>query len=125
MNEGSGEMEAESNNVDSLEVVSSRGDIVEELDSASKSLTRVLDLACCSEKLVNLDILAMHVVENDSDASSLEELDSFLLDLLTDVVTSGKVISSFKQLGDGFKEMTERLQDCGESLERSFDQMKN
>ncbi|KZV41980.1 WPP domain-interacting tail-anchored protein 1-like [Dorcoceras hygrometricum] len=72
MNEGSGEMEAESNNVDSLEVVSSRGDIVEELDSASKSLTRVLDLACCSEKLVNLDILAMHVAENDFDASSLE-----------------------------------------------------
>ncbi|KZV37991.1 WPP domain-interacting tail-anchored protein 1 [Dorcoceras hygrometricum] len=51
---GSGEIEAYSNNVDSLEVVSSRGDIAEELDSASKSLTMVeLDLACCSEKLVN------------------------------------------------------------------------
>ncbi|KZV33742.1 hypothetical protein F511_30755 [Dorcoceras hygrometricum] len=53
------------------------------------------------------------------------ELDSFMLDLLTDFVTSGKFISSFKQLGGGFKEMTERLQDCGESLERSFEQMKN
>ncbi|KZV21018.1 WPP domain-interacting tail-anchored protein 1 [Dorcoceras hygrometricum] len=150
---GTGEMEAESNNVDSLDVISSRGDIIEELDSASKSLTRVeLDLACCSEKLVNLDILVMHVAsrENDFEAFALEgehtlegsvekafqfdllygfldseirELDSFLLDLQTDVVTSGKVISSFKQLGNGFREMEERLRDCEESLERSFEQV--
>ncbi|KZV17997.1 hypothetical protein F511_21153 [Dorcoceras hygrometricum] len=89
MNEGSGEMETESNNVDSLEVVSSRGDIVEELD--------------CRIKIFDKEI---------------RELGSFLLDLQTDVVTYGKVVSSFKQLGDGFREMAERLQDCGESLER-------
>ncbi|XP_075515287.1 WPP domain-interacting tail-anchored protein 1-like [Primulina tabacum] len=152
---GSGEMEVESNNVDSLEVVSSHGDIVEELDSAAKSLTRVeLDLACCSEKLVNLDILVMHVAsrENDFEAFALEgertlegsdekafqfdllygfldaeirELDTFLLDLQTDVVTSGKVISSFKQLGDGFREMEEKLRDCEESLKLSFKQVSD
>ncbi|XP_073293952.1 WPP domain-interacting tail-anchored protein 1-like [Primulina huaijiensis] len=154
-NVGSGEMEAESNNVDSLEVVSSRGDIIEELDSVAKSLTRVeLDLACCSEKLVNLDILVMHVAsrENDFEAFALEgertlegsvekafqfdllygfldseirELDNFLLDLQTDVVTSGKVISSFKQLGDGFREMEEKMQGCEESLKRSFEQVSD
>ncbi|XP_073296166.1 WPP domain-interacting tail-anchored protein 1-like [Primulina huaijiensis] len=152
---GSGEMEVESNNVDSLEVVSSHGDIVEELDSAAKSLTRVeLDLACCSEKLVNLDILVMHVAsrENDFEAFALEgertlegsdekafqfdvlygfldaeirELDTFLLDLQTDVVTSGKVISSFKQLGDGFREMEEKLRDCEESLKLSFEHVSD
>ncbi|XP_073018844.1 WPP domain-interacting tail-anchored protein 1-like [Primulina eburnea] len=152
---GSGEMEVESNNVDSLEVVSSHGDIVEELDSAAKSLTRVeLDLACCSEKLVNLDILVMHVAsrENDFEAFALEgertlegsdekafqfdllygfldaeirELDTFLLDLQTDVVTSGKVISSFKQLGEGFREMEEKLRDCEESLKLSFEQVSD
>ncbi|XP_073122710.1 WPP domain-interacting tail-anchored protein 1 [Henckelia pumila] len=152
---GSGEMEAESNNMDSLEVVSSRGDIIEELDSAAKSLTRVeLDLACCSEKLVNLDILVMHVAsrENDFETFALEgehtlegsaekafqfdllygfldseirELDTFLVGLQTDVATSGKVISSFKQLGDGFREMEEKMRDCEESLKRSFEQLSD
>ncbi|KAI3452162.1 hypothetical protein Pfo_008827 [Paulownia fortunei] len=154
-NVSSSEVEAESNNIDSLEVVSSAGDMTCELESAAEILTRVeLDLACSSEKLVNLDILVMHVAsrENDFEAFALEEehtlegpvekalefdllygfldsevreLESFLSALQTEIVSSREVISSFKQLGDALKEMEEKLQDCEDSLKQSFKQVSD
>ncbi|KAL6572810.1 hypothetical protein OROHE_002286 [Orobanche hederae] len=76
-NASSGEVEGgESNNIDSLEVASSGGDPTRELQSAEEILNRVeLDLACCLEKLGNLNILVMHVTtrENDFEAFVSEE----------------------------------------------------
>ncbi|KAL8044268.1 hypothetical protein ABFX02_08G035600 [Erythranthe guttata] len=152
-NASSGEVEAESNNNDSLEVVSSGGATIRELDSIAEMLTRVeLDLACSSEKLVNLDILVMHVAsrENDFEAFALEdehtsdgraekalefdllygfldsevtELESLLSALQAEIVRSKGSISSFKQLGDGLKEIEEKLQDCEDTLKISFEQV--
>ncbi|XP_020554746.1 WPP domain-interacting tail-anchored protein 1 isoform X2 [Sesamum indicum] len=149
-NVSSNEVEAESNNIDSLEAVSSGGDATRELESAAEVLTRVeLDLACSSEKLVNLEILVMHVAsrENDFEAfaseeehnsegpvekalefdllygfldSEVRELESFLSALQTEIAGFQ---ASFEQLGDSFKEMEEKLQDCGDSLKRSFEQV--
>ncbi|KAK4393235.1 WPP domain-interacting tail-anchored protein 1 [Sesamum angolense] len=149
-NASSSEVEAESNNIDSLEAVSSGGDATRELESAVEVLTRVeLDLACSSEKLVNLEILVMHVDsrENDFEAfaseeehkseghvekalefdllygfldSEVRELESFLTALQTEIAGFQ---APFKQLGDSFKEMEEKLQDCEDSLKRSFDQV--
>ncbi|KAG8384557.1 hypothetical protein BUALT_Bualt04G0130200 [Buddleja alternifolia] len=153
-NAGSSEVEADSNNIDSLDVVSSGGDTTRELQSAAETLTRVeLDLACSSEKLVNLDILVMHVAsrENDFEAFALEEellegsvekalefdllygvldsevreVDTFLSALQTEIISSKRVISSFKQLGDAVKEMEEKLQDCEECLKQSFEQISD
>ncbi|KAK6129114.1 hypothetical protein DH2020_037150 [Rehmannia glutinosa] len=154
-NVSSGEVEGESNNVDSLEVVSSAGDTTRELESAAESLTRVeLDLACSSEKLVNLDILVMHVAsrENDFEAfgseeehtlegpvekalefdllygileSEVRELESFLSALQSEIDGSRELISSYKQLGYALKEMEEKLQDCEDSLKQSFEQVSD
>ncbi|KAL0343755.1 UNVERIFIED_CONTAM: WPP domain-interacting tail-anchored protein 1 [Sesamum angustifolium] len=149
-NASSSEVEAESNNIDSLEAVSSGGDATRELESAVEVLTRVeLDLACSSEKLVNLEILVMHVDSRENDFedfaseeehkseghvekalefdllygfldSEVRELESFLTALQTEIAGFQ---APFKQLGDSFKEMEEKLQDCEDSLKRSFDQV--
>ncbi|KAL2499824.1 WPP domain-interacting tail-anchored protein 1 [Abeliophyllum distichum] len=148
-----GEMEAESSNIDSLDVLSYGGDITREVESAAEILTRVeLDLARSSEKLVNLDILVLHVAarENDFEAfvlleecaskgcvekalefellsgfldSEVRELDSFLSTLRTEILSFHGNMSSFEQLGEAFKEMEENLQDCEESLKQSLDQV--
>ncbi|PIM99386.1 hypothetical protein CDL12_28119 [Handroanthus impetiginosus] len=152
-NVSSAEMEAESINIDSLEVVSSGG--THELESAVKILTRAeLDLACSSEKLVNLDLLLMHVAsrENDFEAFASEEkhtlegpvqkalefdilywfldsevrvLESFLTALQTEIGSSRGFISSFKQLGDAFGVMEEKVQDCENSLKQSFERLED
>ncbi|KAL0377649.1 UNVERIFIED_CONTAM: WPP domain-interacting tail-anchored protein 1 [Sesamum radiatum] len=149
-NVSSSEVEAESNNIDSLEAVSSGGDATPELESAAEVLTRVeLDLACSSEKLVNLEILVMHVVsrENDFEAfaseeehksegpvekalefdllygildSEVSEVEGFLSALQTEIAGFQ---ASFKELGDSFKEMEEKFQDCEDSLKHSFEQV--
>ncbi|KAK4417546.1 WPP domain-interacting tail-anchored protein 1 [Sesamum alatum] len=149
-NVSSSEVEAESINIDSLEAVSSGGDATRELESAAEVLTRVeLDLACSSEKLVNLELLVLHVHsrENDFEAfasgeedksegpvekalefdllygfldSEVRELESFLSALQAEIAGSQ---ASFKQLGDSFKEMEEKLQDCEDSLKCSFEQV--
>ncbi|KAK4477535.1 hypothetical protein RD792_016764 [Penstemon davidsonii] len=154
-NASSGELEAESVNIDSLEVVSSGGYITGELESAAETLTRVeLDLACSSEKLVNLDVLVMHVAsrENDFEAfageedhtfkgsvekslefdllygyldSEVRELDSFLSALQTEIASFWWAISSFRHIDDSFKQMEEKLQDCEESLKLSIEQLSD
>ncbi|EPS71176.1 hypothetical protein M569_03583, partial [Genlisea aurea] len=114
-------------------------------------LTQVeLDLAFCSEKLANLDILVMHVAsrENDFEAfalgkeqsevvhvdkalefdflfvflhSELEELESYLCIVDTEIACSSEFVSSLEHLGnDSMKYMQEKIQDCKDSLQRSF-----
>ncbi|KAL8471865.1 hypothetical protein ACS0TY_028549 [Phlomoides rotata] len=152
-NVGSGEVEAESNNIDSLEVVSSGGDTMRELESAAEVVTRIeLDIACSSEKLLNLDILVLHVASrgNDfeafiseeehtlegSDVKALEfdllygfldsevrELESVLSAIKTDIFISRDALSSIGQLGDMITEMEDRLQNCEDSLKKSFEQV--
>ncbi|KAL2552163.1 WPP domain-interacting tail-anchored protein 1 [Forsythia ovata] len=147
------EMESESNNIDSLEVISSSGDITQQIRSAAEILTTVeLDLACSSEKLVNLDLLVMYleareydfeafVLDEDStpegsDEKALEfdllsgildsevkELGNFLSSLHTELLSSQGVISSFEQFGEAFKGMEEKLNDCEECLKQSFERV--
>ncbi|KAL3525806.1 hypothetical protein ACH5RR_014178 [Cinchona calisaya] len=147
------ELEVESNNVDSLEVMSSSGDIMQELESAGEVLTKVeLDLACFSEKLLNLDILVMHVGarENDFEAFVLEkdnrfddsaekalefdilsgilesevnEVDNFIVALHIEIDNARGTISSSKNFGEAFKDMQEKLLDCEKSLKQSVEQV--
>ncbi|CAA2960265.1 WPP domain-interacting tail-anchored 1 [Olea europaea subsp. europaea] len=148
----SGEI-SESNNIDSLEVISSSGDIALQMRTAAEVLTKIeLDLACSSEKLVNLDLLVMYVEEReydfeafilkeestleDSDEKALEfdllsgildsevkELDNFLTSLQTEILSSQGVISVFEQFGEAFKGMEEKLYDCEECLKQSFERV--
>ncbi|XP_022853034.1 WPP domain-interacting tail-anchored protein 1 [Olea europaea var. sylvestris] len=148
----SGEI-SESNNIDSLEVISSSGDIALQIRTAAEVLTKIeLDLACSSEKLVNLDLLVMYVEEReydfeafilkeestleDSDEKALEfdllsgildsevkELDNFLTSLQTEILSSQGVISVFEQFGEAFKGMEEKLYDCEECLKQSFERV--
>ncbi|XP_047963124.1 WPP domain-interacting tail-anchored protein 1 isoform X2 [Salvia hispanica] len=147
-----GELESESNNVDSLEVVSSGGDTMREVESVAENLTKVeLDIAHYSEKLINLDVLVMHVASRGSDFeaflvenhtqegpmlkalefdllsgfldSEVTELEKFLSALHTDIVSSRKVVSSFTQLGDTFYDIKDKLHDCEDSLKQSFEQV--
>ncbi|CAI9780714.1 unnamed protein product [Fraxinus pennsylvanica] len=149
----SGETESESNNIDSLEVISSSGDITLQIRTAAEILTTLeLDIACSSEKLVNLDLLVMYVEEREydfeafvldeestlegSDEKALEfdllsgildsevkELDNFLSSLETEILNSRGVISSFKQFGEAFNGMEEKLYDCEECLKQSFERV--
>ncbi|CAI9766800.1 unnamed protein product [Fraxinus pennsylvanica] len=146
-----GEMESESNNIDTLEVISSSGDITQQIRSSAEILTTLeLDLACSSEKLVNLSLLVMYVEarEDDFEAfvldekstpegsgekalefdllseildSEVKELSNFLSSLQTEILSSQGVISSFEQFGEAFKGMEEKLYDCEEYLKQSFE----
>ncbi|KAG6396133.1 hypothetical protein SASPL_142274 [Salvia splendens] len=147
-----GELESESNNVDSLEVVSSGGDTMREVESVAENLTKVeLDIARSSEKLINLDVLVMHVASRGSDFeaflveihtqegpvlkaleydllsgfldSEVTELEKFLSALHTEIVSSRNVVSSFTQLGDTFYDIKDKLHDCEDSLKQSFEQV--
>lgn len=153
-NTSSGEMETESNNIDSLEVVASIGDIKHELESAAEILTKLeLDLACSSKKLVNLDILVMHVASREHDIeafdfeddkkledaekvlecdflygfldSELRELESFLSLHEAEIVSSQEAVSSFKHLGDAFEEMEDKLHDCENNLKQCSEQLQD
>ncbi|CAI9752775.1 unnamed protein product [Fraxinus pennsylvanica] len=129
------------------------GDITREVESATRILTRVeLDLARSAEKLVNLDILVLHVVAREHDFetfviveecasdgcvekalefdllsgildSEVGELDSFLFTLRTEILSFHGIMSSFEQLGGAFKETEENMKDCEESLKQSFEQV--
>lgn len=124
------------------------GDITLEVESATRILTRVkLDLARSAEKLVNLDILVLHVVARELDFetfviveecasdgcvekalefdllsglldSVVRELDSFLFTLRTEILSFHGIMSSFEV---AFKEMEENMKDCEESLKQSFE----
>ncbi|XVF20888.1 hypothetical protein REPUB_Repub12eG0042300 [Reevesia pubescens] len=147
------EPEAGSSIADILDGISSGGEVNGELERASEIITRVkLDLACSSEKLVNLSILTMHVATRETDFESfmsekdymlvdsvekalefdllsgildseVRELDKFMECLETDIIFSREKISSLKHLGQTFFRMEEKLRDSGESLKQSRDQV--
>ncbi|XVF31642.1 hypothetical protein REPUB_Repub17cG0008900 [Reevesia pubescens] len=147
------EPEAGSSRADTLDGISSGGEVNGELGRASEIITRVeLDLACSSEKLVNLSILTMHVATRETDFepfmseknymlldsvekalefdllsgildSEVRELDKFMECLQTDIISSRDTISSFKHLGESFFTMEEKLHDSEESLKQSRDQV--
>ncbi|CAL5325955.1 hypothetical protein CsSME_00005319 [Camellia sinensis var. sinensis] len=147
------ESEAELTNVDSLEGISFSGDIVQGVGTAGEVLTRVeLDLACFSEKLVNLNILMMHVATRESDFeafvsdkehvlgdsivkaiefdllsgildSELRELDNFMPTVQTDITNAHEIVTSCKYFGQPVEELEDKLLDSEESLKQSLDQV--
>ncbi|GAB4828017.1 hypothetical protein Ancab_034904 [Ancistrocladus abbreviatus] len=144
-----GNLEALSNNNDLLEGISSNGEVMRELGSAHEFLTRLeLDLACASEKLVNLNILMMHVAAKESDFelyalekedaplhsaekalefdflsgifdSEVKQLDAFMASLQRDILSAHEIISSYEHLGEALLVMEEKLHDSKESLKQS------
>lgn len=144
--------EAGSIQVDLLEGISSSGEMIGKL-GPGEVLTRVeLDLACFSEKLVNLNVLTMRVATWETDfesfasekenmlADSVEkalefdllsafldsevrEADKFIAILQMEIVNARELISSSERLGDTYLEMEEKLRDSEESLKQSRDQV--
>ncbi|XP_060195988.1 WPP domain-interacting tail-anchored protein 1-like isoform X1 [Lycium barbarum] len=148
------EVEAESNTIDSLEVLSSSGNVTQEIQSVGEILTRLeLDLACFSEKLVNLDQLVMHVETRESDFeafasekehtsndivekaiefdllsgvldSEVRELGGLLSTVAVEIENVRKVISSHGHVDDeAFILIEEKLHDSEKSLKQSQDNL--
>ncbi|XP_026407701.1 WPP domain-interacting tail-anchored protein 1-like isoform X2 [Papaver somniferum] len=119
---------------------------------AGEVLTRLeLDLAYSAEKLLNLDILLMHVSAKESDYEALtpeddsvwadsaadkglqfillsgvldtevREIQSFMASLQTEIVYARQKVCSCDRDNDSFEEMEEKLKD----LEKSFKQSEN
>ncbi|KDO72336.1 hypothetical protein CISIN_1g007114mg [Citrus sinensis] len=149
-----GDSESESNKVYSLEGISANGDVIEELRSAGEVFSQLeLHIACSSEKLVNLNILTMHVATRESEFeafakkrehildddsvetalafdllsglldSELRELENFITTLEADFVKAHELISSYTELGKASIEMEEKLLDSEDSLQQSRDQI--
>lgn len=149
-----GDSETESNKVYSLEGISANGDVIEELRSAGEVFSQLeLHIACSSEKLVNLNILTMHVATRESEFeafakkrehildddsvetalafdllsglldSELRELENFITTLEADFVKAHELISSYTELGKASIEMEEKLLDSEDSLQQSRDQI--
>ncbi|XP_062106405.1 WPP domain-interacting tail-anchored protein 1 isoform X1 [Humulus lupulus] len=123
-----------------------------ELKNAGEFLTQLeLDLACTSEKIVNTNVLMMHVAtrENDFEAfaaekehssddslekalefdflsgvleSEVSELDGFMAVLQSGVFNARALLSSCSNAGETFKELEEKLHDCEQSFKQSLDQ---
>lgn len=149
-----GDSETESNKVYSLEGISANGDVIEELRSAGKVFSQLeLHIACSSEKLVNLNILTMHVATRESEFeafakkrehildddsvetalafdllsglldSELRELENFITTVEADFVKARELISSYTELGKASIEMEEKFLDSEDSLQQSWDQI--
>lgn len=145
------ELEVESSKMESIEVLSSGGDTIQELENAWEVLTRAeLDLACHSDKLLNLEIFVMHVAARESDfeafvsekeatfgdstkkafqfdllsgvlESELNEEENFLVSIQSEIDRTSNKISPYKYKEESFGEIQEKLQDCGKSLKQSFE----
>ncbi|KAK2968612.1 hypothetical protein RJ640_028259 [Escallonia rubra] len=127
------EPKTEADSVDVLDGILSGGEVTRELETAGEVLTRVeLDIARSSEKLVNLNILMMHVATKESEFEALVseeehdfsgsvekalefdflsgildseviELDNILSTLKADILNTRETISSSKHLGEAFR----------------------
>ncbi|XP_004233399.1 WPP domain-interacting tail-anchored protein 1 [Solanum lycopersicum] len=148
------EVEVESNTVDSLEVLSSSGgNVMHEVGRIGEILTRLeLDLACISEKLVNLDLFVMHVETRESDFeafasekegtsndivekaiefdllsgvldSEVTELSGLLSSVATEIDNVRKVISSRGYADEAFILIEEKLYDSEKSLKQLQDHL--
>uniref|UniRef100_A0A2P2JB21 WIT1/2 N-terminal helical bundle domain-containing protein n=2 Tax=Rhizophora mucronata TaxID=61149 RepID=A0A2P2JB21_RHIMU len=114
------------------------------LESIMKVLTEVdLDLACSSEKLVNLHVLLMHLVDWDNDlevmamsATSIEkalefdllseildstvrDVENFVNDIKEEVADARNQISSCRYLTEMYTTVEEKLDDTEELLKES------
>ncbi|XP_057462737.1 WPP domain-interacting tail-anchored protein 1-like isoform X2 [Actinidia eriantha] len=144
---------AELTNIDPLESISSSVDTLQVLGTVGEVLTRVeLDLACFSEKVVNLNILTMHVStrENDLEAfvsdkehtmddydvkamefdllsgildSEVRQLDTFMSSIQLEIINVRETVSLCKNLEQASKDMEDKLVDSEESLKQSLDQL--
>ncbi|KDP24315.1 hypothetical protein JCGZ_25611 [Jatropha curcas] len=141
------DQETESSKIDLLVEMSSDAEINGELGIADEILTRMeLDLACASEKLVNLSLLMMHVATRESEFetitspkenfvgdsvealefdllswildSEVTELDKFMTDTQKNIVDARKMISLYQHLEEIFMAMEEKLLDCEKSLKQ-------
>eukprot|EP00262_Sarcandra_glabra_P010186 TRINITY_DN2513_c0_g1_i1.p1 TRINITY_DN2513_c0_g1~~TRINITY_DN2513_c0_g1_i1.p1 ORF type:complete len:670 (-),score=150.16 TRINITY_DN2513_c0_g1_i1:140-2083(-) len=148
-----GDAQIESDSIYLYEEVSPSGQRMRELASAREVLTRVeLDLAYSSEKVLNLDILLMHVADRASDCEAMtlegedvsddsaekalefdilngildseaKELDNFMSSLRREIVDTRQKISLCEHLTEAFVEMEEKLDDSEDSLKQSQDQV--
>lgn len=142
-----------SGNVDSLERVSSDGVVIGELENVGEFITGVeLDLACASEKLLNLSGFMMHVATKESDfeafvsredqtsvdsvekaleftllsailESEVSELDELMAILQMEITSAQVLLSSYTYLGETFAVMEEKLHDSEQSLKQLQDQV--
>lgn len=142
-----------SGNVDSLERVSSDGVVIGELENVGEFITGVeLDLACASEKLLNLSGFMMHVATKESDfeafvsredqtsvdsvekaleftllsgilESEVSELDELIAILQMEIASAQVLLSSYTYLGETFAVMEEKLHDSEQSLKQLQDQV--
>ncbi|XP_010528444.1 PREDICTED: WPP domain-interacting tail-anchored protein 1-like isoform X2 [Tarenaya hassleriana] len=125
----------------------------QELFRAGRILTRVeLDLACCSEKLVNLSVLTMHLGARESDFESfasekvpsgidsaekamefdllsaicdseVNELENLIKHLQTEIQGASDMISPFQDVEEAFSEMLEKLRDAEQASRESLNQV--
>ncbi|KAF5188407.1 Wpp domain-interacting tail-anchored protein [Thalictrum thalictroides] len=146
-----GEPDALSDNICLNDIVSlsSNGARMQEPGNVGEILTRVeLDVAYCSEKLLNLDILLMRVSirvnENESLTivqhdiseesaekgleldllsviidSELRELSDFMISLQTEIVDARQKNSYHEHVGEDCVEIEDKLHDSEETLKRS------
>lgn len=140
-------------NFDSLQSVASDNDTMLLSKMPGAILTRVeLDLACFSEKLVNLNILVMHVAMRESDFeafvadhdyhlgdsllkalefdllsgvldSEVRELDNFMSTVQSKINNIREFVSSSKHMGHSLREIEDKIHDSEESLKQSLDQV--
>ncbi|XP_022146430.1 WPP domain-interacting tail-anchored protein 2-like [Momordica charantia] len=126
---------------------------MQELENTMKTLTKLeLDLAYCSEKLMNLHVLLMCLLaqENDFEAMDLEndyipddsfgkvlafdflsgfldsevrELDSFMNMLEEEIIGARRMVSSCRQSSEVFNVVEEKLHDSEKSLVQSRKQI--
>ncbi|XP_010694440.1 WPP domain-interacting tail-anchored protein 1 isoform X2 [Beta vulgaris subsp. vulgaris] len=146
-NDSGGDIEAISIQNGTAEDIYSEKEVIREIGSALIRLE--LDIAGCSEKLVNMNLLMMHVAARESnfEAFTLEkedtlvgkalefdilsgifdlevrEMDRFIGTLETDLNNTCEVISSYEHLGEDFLALQEKLQDAEESIKQSQEQV--
>lgn len=148
----SADTEAESSKIDLVVALSSNGESSSELVIVEGIITRMeLDMACASEKLVNLSVLMMHLESKETEFettfslegvtsidpeealefdflsrildSEVTELVKFMTSTQKNFVESREMISSYKHLGETFMAMEEKLLDSEKSLEQSLVQV--
>lgn len=146
-NDSGGDIEAISIQNGTAEDIYSEKEVIREIGSALIRLE--LDIAGCSEKLVNMNLLMMHVAARESnfEAFTLEkedtlvgkalefdilsgifdlevrEMDRFIGTLETDLNNTCEVISSYEHLGEDFLALQEKLQDAEKSIKQSQEQV--
>uniref|UniRef100_A0A7N0TTN1 WIT1/2 N-terminal helical bundle domain-containing protein n=3 Tax=Kalanchoe fedtschenkoi TaxID=63787 RepID=A0A7N0TTN1_KALFE len=146
--------EAGSSAIQSMEELSSSGEIMREVGGVAMILTKVeMDIVCSSEKLFNLNVLLMNVATRESELevsvsvkedippekvlefnllcgildSEVKELSNFFSWLHQEIVSVREIISSTssEHMEEAFKLFEDKLQDCDESLKQSQEQLED